>query len=131
MNTKDVGDTTVAMVMAALIKIGKVVLLPFGDNRRYDLALDDNGKLCRIQCKTGKLERGQIGFRLYSSSVHRGGKRRHYHGEADYFGVYCPQNGKCYLVPVADLGIAEASLRVEPPKNNQTRLVRFAKDFEI
>ena len=54
MNTKDVGDKTVAMVLAALVRKGKTLLLPFGDNRRYDLAVDEGGRLVRVQCKTAR-----------------------------------------------------------------------------
>ena len=131
MNTKDVGDRTVAMVMAALVKTGRVLLIPFGDNRRYDLAVDDGGRLVRIQCKTGRLIGGSVSFPTASSYSHRGGVRRSYKGEADFFGVYCPQLDKVYFVPVDEVGEVEARLRVEPCKNNQTHRVRLASTYEI
>ena len=40
-NSKSVGDITQSQVMAALLKHGKNVLMPFGDNCRYDLVVDD------------------------------------------------------------------------------------------
>ena len=54
-----------------------------------------------------------------------------YRGEIEYFGVYCPDNDKCYLVPVDDVAKTVGILRVEPTLNNQSKGVRWAKDYEI
>src|SRR5215510_13570331 len=59
-------------------------------------------------------------------------RHRDYHGDVDYFGVLCVENGGVYLVPITDLPLRrEAALRVDPPKNNQYRRVRFARKYEI
>jgi PD-(D/E)XK endonuclease len=50
-NPTSKGKTGEAVILAALVKLGKSVLIPWGEER-YDLALDDGGKLVRIQCKT-------------------------------------------------------------------------------
>lgn len=55
----------------------------------------------------------------------------HYRGDVDYFGVYCPDNDKTYLIPIDGLGLTAASLRVEPPKNGQIANIRLAADYEI
>ena len=63
-----------------------------------------------------------------------GGKphiRKGYKGEADYFGVYSPDTGKVYLVPVDEVPGAIAKLRLHATKNNQQKGVRWAKDYEI
>src|SRR5262249_41637511 len=57
--------------------------------------------------------------------------RRSYRGQADYFGVYCPQTDKVYLVPVDEVGVNGVLLRVDPPKNNQHSRIRWAKDYGI
>jgi hypothetical protein len=54
-NSKTVGDITQSQVMAALLKHGTKVLLPFGDNFRYDLVVEEDGQFSRIQCETGKM----------------------------------------------------------------------------
>jgi len=48
MSTKDIGNISEVMVLAALTRTGCSVLRPFGDNLRYDLAIDDGGKLIRV-----------------------------------------------------------------------------------
>jgi hypothetical protein len=62
-----------------------------------------------------------------------GRKHRTYHEhEIDYFGVYCPDTDGVYLVPMEDVGPhTSAYLRVEPARNNQTKGVRWAVDYEV
>jgi hypothetical protein len=52
-NTKSTGDISEAVVMAEFLKAGFPVLLPFGDNQRYDMVVEVSGRLLRVQCKTG------------------------------------------------------------------------------
>lgn len=56
---------------------------------------------------------------------------RPYHGEVDVFGVYSPDTGSAYLIPLAGLGDNACSLRLGPTANNQVKGVRFAADYEI
>lgn len=118
--------------MAALLKRGKKVLMPFGDNFRYDLVVEEDGRFTRIQCKTGRLIRGAIVFAVASSQYHRGGKRQDYRGQIDSFGVFCPENGKVYIISIGDLPLVrEAKLRLAPPGNSQVKGIRWAADYEI
>jgi len=99
---------------------------------RYDLVIDDDGRFTRVQCKMGILRCGRVEFRTYSVSGHRTA-RVNYRGQIDAFGVYCPETGEAYLVPmeaVANCG-AVASLRVAPAKNGQSERVRMAVDYVI
>src|SRR5947207_473641 len=48
------GKTSEAVILAALVRLGKSVLIPWGEER-YDLALDEGGRLVRIQSKTGHI----------------------------------------------------------------------------
>ena len=58
---------------------------------------------------------------------------RTYHGDVDAFGVYCPQTGRCYLVPMSAIvqNSAVASLWVDPPRNGQAVGVHRASEFEV
>lgn len=51
MNTKAKGDRAVAHAICHFIEEGHEVLLPLGDRKKYDLVVDVEGKLFRIQCK--------------------------------------------------------------------------------
>lgn len=39
-NSKSIGERSEAMALAHFLQLGWVVLLPFGDNQRYDLVID-------------------------------------------------------------------------------------------
>ena len=115
--------------MASLLEKGEVVLLPFGDNERYDLVIDEDGTFTRIQCKTGRLRNGVIVVKTCSYG-RDGSTKKDYIGSADKFGIYCPENDKTYLVPVSEVGSRGVYLRIDPPKNNQINNIRWAKDYE-
>ena len=131
MNTKAVGDMSQGAVIAALLKAGQVVLLPFGDNQRYDLVVEQNGEFKRVQVKTGRLKDGSIRFQTCSTYAHRGRGKKDYRGQADLFGIYCPENEKTYLVPVDVVGTTNGRMRIDPPKNGQVAGTRQAVDFEL
>lgn len=121
--------------MLALIDGGHEVSVPFGENTRYDLIVDRHGVLSRVQCKTGRLRDGTIRFATASTYGHLPSPRevrRAYLGEIDHFGVFCPETGGVYLIPIEDVPTrASAYLRVLPPRNKQRRLIRYASDFQI
>ena len=136
-NPKAVGERSEAIIMAKLVELGYEVLKPFGDNLRYDLVIEDaDGKFWRIQCKTGRSNGEYIEFAPASLYYHtRAGKTvngsKSYHGQIDYFAVYCRETRGVYLVPVSHTGTSQVSLRLVPTKNNQEKNVRWAKDYEI
>jgi hypothetical protein len=115
---KAIGDSSEAIVIARLVQAGKVVLLPFGENQRYDLVIDEGDHFVRVQCKTGRLKSGAIKFPTCGSTYHHPGNQgmvfyQHpYVGQIDAFGVYCPETDMAYLVPIDGLGTRMAYLRV-------------------
>jgi hypothetical protein len=56
---------------------------------------------------------------------------RPYFGQVEYLAVYCPQNGKVYLLPEQELTASTAHLRVSPPRNNMVKTIRWAARFEL
>jgi hypothetical protein len=134
-NTSRIGEVSVAQVISALVNVGNYIYMPFGDSKRSDfLTENEEGRFFRVQCKTGRLTRGTVSFTtcsIDSRSVKGRCIRKGYRGQIDYFGVYCPDNRKCYLVPIEHAPNYQCFLRVEPPSNNQLKNVRWAKDYEI
>jgi PD-(D/E)XK endonuclease len=121
--------------MLALQDAGNRVLVPFGENTRYDLVIERAGKFSRVQCKTGRLLKGAVCFRTSSSYFHHPNPKiyvRDYKGQVDLFAVFCPETGAVYLVPIEDVPpMNQASLRVEPARNNQRSGVRLGTDYQI
>jgi hypothetical protein len=129
-DTSSIGNRTEAIVLAALVHAGYRPLIPFGGGHPYDIALDDDGKLTRVQCKTGRLlKEGVVLFP--TASWCRDGSYRSYQGDVDFFGVYCPDTEQVYLVPIGDVPEKAAHLRVAPTKNGQATGVRWARDYAI
>jgi hypothetical protein len=132
----DIGAITEAKVAAALLDAGALLLYPWRVGR-YDLAIDEGERVARVQCKTGQLHCGAVVFRPHSLRAAKretGWRRikRDYRGQIEYFGVYCPDNRTVYLVPIEDVPCTGGCyLRVDPPKNNQRKKIRWAKDYEV
>ena len=134
-NTSQIGEISRTQIIAALTLQGKTILLPLSDNQRYDLVIDDRGTFRRVQCKTGRLIRGAILFNpcsIDSRSKQGGCIRKGYsENEIDFFGVYCPDNHQCYLVPVAETAVTGCSLRIDTPRNGQKTRIRWAADYRM
>jgi len=64
MDTKLKADIAESAVMTELLKRGFKVLKPIGDRLPYDLAVDVNGKLVKIQVKSAWFYRGAIRLML-------------------------------------------------------------------
>jgi PD-(D/E)XK endonuclease len=132
---KEIGDRSTLAIMFAFQLHRWEIYVPFGENTRCDLIVDGGTGLKRIQCKTGRLRNGAVLFATCSTYGHHPNPKvlkRNYIGEIDDFGVYCEQVGAVYIVPVEDVpptGIA--TLRVTPPRNNQSQGVRLAAAYEF
>jgi PD-(D/E)XK endonuclease len=114
---------------------GNAILIPFGENTRYDLVVDYGSKLSRVQCKTGRLRNGVVRFATCSSYAHHPNSKvmqRDYEGQIDEFAVFCPDLGTVYLVPIEDVATKrEGCLRVTPALNAQRKRIRLATAYEI
>jgi hypothetical protein len=130
-NPTSKGKTSEAIILAALVRLGKCVLIPWGEER-YDLVVDEGDKFVRIQCKTGVLRNGRVVFKTCITDARRPLGDGGYAGQIDAFAVFCPQLRRAFLVPIDDLPSPFwGNLRVEPPLNGQVRNIRWARDYEL
>lgn len=132
MNTKQTGDTSEAIVIGQLVQRGYTVSIPFGDNDPYDLIVDSNEGLYRIQIKTGWLEDGCVRFKTYSQTTDDGSSIEHDYTdkEIDAFAVRCRDTGHCYWVPVSSAGTKNTYLRVEKACIDHPR-INYADAFDF
>ena len=128
-NTKTVGDISEAKVLAKFIELGWAVMIPFGENQRYDLVLDRGKGLERVQVKTAHYKSGAIRFKSCSQRTRTCIKDK-YNGQADLFGIYCLELDKVYLMNIDETDHQELTLRLERPKNNQSKYIRWATNYE-
>jgi hypothetical protein len=134
-DTNQIGEISEAAIIVRFLQLGYVVLTPYGGNQRYDLMIEDEDeKLWRVQCKTGWIDESSTLIKFDTANHNVTGSNRqmrHYRGQCDYFAVYCENLNKVYLIPVDQVGTTRAHLRLDTPKNNQGKLVRWAKDYEL
>lgn len=128
MNNKAKGEISEAQIIARLVKLGIPVSVPFGNNQRYDLVIDVNNNLLKVQCKTArKVGNGTISFHTCSrNGSYRKGKT--YHGQIDIFLIYDYETDEVYCVPVELSGTSHFYLRIENSKIFNPN-INWAKDF--
>lgn len=132
MNNKSKGDLSEARTLFEFQKLGIPVLIPWGDNLRYDMVIELNGVFKKVQVKTAnEEENGSIKCYTRSSKNHTTNKElKTYVGEVDYFVFYNQRHDKIAIVPIDDIGDKKSiSLRITSPLNNQK--CKFFDDYSF
>lgn len=161
-DTSQKGLVSHTAVLNRLVQLGYEVLLPWADHLGYDLAyfvaeehrnfgffVHSESHLVRIQVKTARLVQGgsAMDFNTESTvSAKRGNRKNNYIGKAEYFGVYSPDLGKVYLLPVVGAPKGSITLRFksvgyqrgnrhgtwyEPYSDKIAHLAYWAEDYEV
>ena len=133
LTTKQKGNITELECLLSFVKEGYKVSIPYGEDCRYDLVVDINNKLYRVQCKTSHvLTNPEDGFKFKSQSVvitTHGTKQSTYsEQEIDYFATM--YEGQCYLIPVGECG-HEKTLRFRYPTNGQKKGISLAENYTL
>ena len=127
-----IGALTELKCQMHLIQLDCIVSKPILDNARYDLLLDYNNKIYRIQVKTSRWnkEGETIVFSCKSQHSNANGNKimKYTPDEIDYF--MTEWNGQFYLIP-CETTSAQFTLRLCDPNNNArfVKNVHWAKDF--
>lgn len=134
MNSKTKGQISEARVLYEFQKYGIPVCIPWGDNERYDLVAEFNGKFNRIQVKTSnEEENGAICCWARSSANHTTNKKLNgYDGDVDYFVFVNQTRDWLAIVPIEELnGAKSLRLRIVPPANGQSKGIRYFQDYSF
>ena len=129
LTTQQKGITTELFVASYLLSLGYNVSQPFCQDSKYDLILDVNNKLLRLQVKTSRL--GKMGTsinfncRSTTKNSHSNKSRSYNKEEIDYFATYW--NNKVYLVPVEECSALKALHLVPPTQPNQS----YIEDYSV
>ena len=126
------GDVNELQCILDFQKRGYYCSIPFSGSCRYDIIVDINGKLLRIQCKSSTFheEDGTLRISTTRSTTNTKETIRYTYSkdEIDYFLTYF--NKQCYLIPVEECG-SDKRLRLLPTRSGQTRGISWAKDYEL
>jgi hypothetical protein len=128
--TKKIGLLTELQCQAYFTNLGYNVLIPLGEDCRYDMIVDFNGILERIQVKTCHVTKNNTGIEFATRSTRTNSKeninKSYSKEEIDYFATY--YNNKCYLVKVEECSTSKI-LSFENKRVNQFT-PNFIEDYE-
>src|SRR5579883_1481006 len=158
-DTSQKGLISHTAILHRLVQLGYEVLLAWADHLGYDLAyyiteehrnfgffVHRESHLVRVQCKTGRLEKGGSCFAFNTVSTSPGKhstRKRTYIGKAEYL----PDNGKVYMIAVneaprsSDMMLRFKSAGLVRGNHKKTQIVPYeeikdprfhwAEDYEI
>lgn len=120
-----------AKVIARLKELEKTVLIPFGDNSRYDLVYEDDSSFKRVQVKTGWIDNGTVKFKCHNnqSNTNKNRSKTYTKEDIDEFAVYCCETEEVYLVPVEESGKYTMQLRLQEPEQYSSKRINWAEDY--
>jgi PD-(D/E)XK endonuclease len=120
------GNAAEGAVLQALVEAGVGVLIPFGSGLSFDLgAVMPGGTILRVQVKCGRVRNRCVMFNAASTDH---GRDR---GRADVLAVHVASLSRVFMVPVDDCPAYVGVLRLDAPRNNQRRGVRFAEEYGL
>jgi PD-(D/E)XK endonuclease len=131
---KEKGDLAELMVACDLRRRGCKLAIPYGEDCDYDLVIERDGKLERVQVKHTESDGAVISVNSCSHSLTSGRVRetkRYTAATIDWLAVYDRTTDRCYYVPAGELGDGrrELRLRLAPAKNNQQAKIRLAEEY--
>ena len=102
MNTRRKGSLAIGAAINHFTSKGMTVLLPIADCDLYDLVIDHDGVLEKIQCKYTDYKQPNGGYNI-DLRTFGGYRKKTYHlryknGDFDFLFIYCG-NGQKYLIP--------------------------------
>ncbi|NOG70436.1 group I intron-associated PD-(D/E)XK endonuclease [Roseicella sp. DB1501] len=134
MKTTQRGLMSELAVQRRLIELGAAVLVPVGHDHSFDMVAHWEGRYSRIQVKTARIglfhgkPNGTIVVPGYSM-VGRGKRVKQLSNtDCDVIVAHYPAGERFYAVPP---GIGMMSLRYEPTRNGNSKLIRWATDYEL
>lgn len=134
MTTSQKGAIAETGIIHQAVRLGLVVWRPVVEGTRYDLIFEVGARFLRIQCKSASKQDGALVIRCCSNRRTREGLRRRTYDAADVDAIvaYSSELGRSYvLAPEHFAGRFCVHLRLDRPRNNQSRGIRLAHEHEM
>ena len=129
-NTLIRGDINELQCTLDFQKRGYYCSIPFSGSCRYDLIVDINDKLYKIQCKASSYSEDEGVLKMSATrsttNTQRTIKYTYSENEVDYFYTSWKEYG--FLIPINEVS-TEKYLRVKPPKNGIQSTMSIASDY--
>lgn len=129
LNSKNKGTIVEYQCALYLMSLGHTVSTPIGDFAPYDLIVDIEHNLFKVQCKYPEYNRGAISINCTTNinTRTRLETRNYSRHDVDIFATY--YEDKCYLVPFDEVS-RYFSLRFENTGNSSNLNVHWAENYE-
>lgn len=135
LNTVSIGDIGESVAIMKFIKNGFTVSKPLSNNSRYDLIVEKNNILYKVQVKTTQNIKDEVkmDFALKTTNYSKGEWKStgYTSNEIDLFFLYCIENDWCGLYIVNEDIPKNITVRLKPPKNNQIKGINLAENLEF
>ena len=128
------GNIGEAAILFEFVKRQIPVSIPYGDNERYDLIAEFDGKLNKIQIKYCGEETGTDAIicpcaSSYNHTAARTNWETYEQDDIDYFCFWIAPDNLPLIVPMSEIGNKKSiTFRRSLPKNNQKN-IRLMEDF--
>lgn len=136
LSTVSIGDIGESVAITSFVKKGCAVSKPLTNNARYDLIVDINNKLYKVQVKTTQnINDNKMKFATRTTNYKEGSWQTNEYtlDEVDLFFLYCVENDWCGLFipdPAEDIP-KSIFIRTEMPKNNQKIGIHMIEDYDF
>lgn len=128
--SKELGDIAELCFMSRAKIAGFTLLTPYSSNCAYDLALEYNGKINKIQIKcTNVTHENTVGkyYRIICSKG-RDSKKDYTSKEVDFFAFYIMPTQQFYIIPFKD--IKSKNIKLYPDKKDH-KYSKYLENFSI
>ncbi len=135
--TKSRGDIAEYKVVAELLELGHSVLLPCGDRLPYDIAIDNNGRLLRIQVRraypSGYSENSYLAGVRQSQTNRKVYKvTKHGPDEYDFLVVWIPTRDRVfYIIPATIAHSFGSTITVSVDGLGKARASKFRNAWQL
>jgi hypothetical protein len=132
-HTKRIGDIGQAAVTAKLLTYENIIVSkPVTDNESYDLIVDIDNILYRVQVKTTEhIKNNCMKFATNITNPFQKTSKKYNASEIDLFILYCIENQYYGLVTMNEYTSSEITLRLKMPLNNNYTNVKMAADYSL
>lgn len=128
MSTRDLGDYAEIAAATIFTKRGNIVSKPLTENSTYDLVVDMDGILKKVQVKARSIRNNKVNIELFTSM--RNYKKEYKTGDFDFLVIYAKELNKFALISWDEIKeLKVLTLRTEAPKNNQKIGVKMFDDY--
>ena len=134
MTNKDKGELVEQIVITELMKLGIPVSKPIGDNKPYDIIIDLDNELKKVQIRTcwkqenkNSLKIPFLSSRMNTKGIYKTSNK----DKVDYYIGYSFHNDKCYLIDTSKI-VNKNCIYLQLNDNCKNgRVINFAKDYEL